>query len=228
MNTNVFPGAGRISYNPNSQSTQHEAWPWTLIHEIPQSLEDTLAAWVKITLTLVRSETFFIRQGNGIVQTNFGRSLWIDGARCVPSTFAEWLPSVSGPCDSCSWKKCLRFTMNVMPNGKRVEGGDGLAGRTGPRDTSWSLVEAREHVLLEGNLSSVSAPIRSFFLPEPSLSGDSWKDSHSYLWAQNLSLALFNGVLVRRLYSGAQMCVRLDLLAWFLPLPWARSLETWW
>lgn len=207
---------------------------------LTQLLEDTLSAWVKITLTHVSGLKPFIQQAMHCsmvkdmddewksLKTDFGRSLWIDGARCVPSTPWSGCLHVSGPCDSCSWKKWrLRFTMNVMPNGKRERRRQTPQAGRGPRDTSWSLVEARAHVLLEGHLSSVSALHLHFLrsLPEPSLSGGFWKTHIHTCGHRTSSRALFNGVLVSgRLWPGA--CGRVSVwLACLVPSSSLSSLS---
>lgn len=236
MNTKVFLGRGESHTTQTPQSTQHEVWPWTLLfNKIPHTAVNSVAGGHCHSLSKNHTYTcqvwnlLFDRQC--IVQTNFGRSLWIDGARCVPST-PPWSGCLqgSGPCDSCSWKKRLRFTMNVMPNGKRERRRRTPQAGQGPRDTSWSLVEARAHVLLEGNLSSVSA-LHPQFLPclSPLSLGDSERltfipvGTEPRPWPFSM---VFLSSGVSGLGPGA---VRpSDLLAWFLPLPWAWSLETWW
>ena len=246
-----FTGGGENLIQPKLRNQpnmrfDHELAYWMKFHtlHLTQLLEDTLSVWVKITLTHVSGLKPFIQQAMHCsmvkdmddewrsLKTDFGRSLWIDGARCVPST-PSWSGClcVSGPCDSCSWKKRrLRFTMNVMPNGKRERRRQTPQAGRGPRDTSWSLVEARAHVLLEGHLSSVSA-LHLHFLR--CLSPLSPEDSERLTFIPVGTEPRpwpFSMVFLSPGVSGpGPVAVRpSDLLAWFLPLPWARSLETWW
>ena len=74
-------------------------------------------------------------------------------------------------------------------------------------------MEARAHVLLEGHLSSVSA-LHLHFLRCLSPLSLILKDSHSYLWAQNLVPGPFQwcSCLRASLARGPWPCVRLTCL----------------
>lgn len=221
MNTKVFLGRGESHTTQTPQSTQHEVWPWTLLfNKIPHTAVNSVAGGHCHSLSKNHTYTcqvwnlLFDRQC--IVQTNFGRSLWIDGARCVPSTPPEGVAAFreadrviaalgKNVCVS-PWMSCL--TVNV-------KGEDELRRQDRGPETQADLWWRRGHTF-SWKATWVLYPrfIRSFF---PAWALSLWgilKDSHSYLWAQNLVPGPFQwcSCLRASLAWGPGPCVRLTCL----------------